>query len=71
MAVAPTRRPVVVDANIIINLIHADRLTLLGMIPGYDFIVPEDVMAEIVDPAQRAQLDRAVEDGRIRVTTIT
>ena len=71
MAVAHTRRPVVVDANIIINLIHADRLTLLGKIPGYDFIVPEDVMDEIVDPAQRAQLDRAVEDGRIRVTTIT
>ena len=70
MPVESVRRPVVVDANIIINLVHADRLTLLGTIPGYDFFVPEDVVAEIVEPTQRDQLDRAIWEGRVRVATI-
>ena len=71
MAIERTRRSVVVDANIIINLVHADRLTLFGTIPGYDFVAPEDVVAEIVEPTQRDQLDRVMADGRIRVATIT
>jgi predicted nucleic acid-binding protein len=66
-----TRRTVVVDANIVINLLHAERLALLGAIPEYDFVIPEDVVAEIVDPAQRTQLDRAIADGLLRVETIT
>ena len=52
-------------------MIHAGRLALLGDLPGHDFIVPEDVVAEIVDPRQREQLDRAIAAGRLRVETIT
>jgi predicted nucleic acid-binding protein len=71
VADVPTRRTVVVDANVIINLIHAELLALLGTIPGYEFVVAEEVVAEIVDPIQREQLDRALVDGRLRVETIT
>ena len=71
MADARPRRTVVVDANIVINLVHAGRLALLGTIPAYDFVVPEDVVAEIVDPAQREQLDRSIAEGRLCVETIT
>jgi len=48
----PTRI-VVTDANIIINLIHAGRLGLMGALPPYEFVVPEDVVSEITDPDQR------------------
>lgn len=71
MADVPTRRTVVVDANIIINLLHAGRLALLDAIPGYEFVIPEDVIAEVLDPTQREQVDRAISDAFLRVETIT
>ena len=64
-------RAIVVDANILINLLHVGRLALLAALPGYECIVPEDVVAEITDPIQRPQLDRAIADGYLRVETIT
>jgi predicted nucleic acid-binding protein len=66
-----TRRTVAVDANIVINLIHAARLAFFGAIPGYDFVAPEEVVAEIIDPSQREQLDRAIVNGGLRMETIT
>jgi len=33
----------VVDANIIINLLHVKRLALLAALPGYECVVPEEV----------------------------
>lgn len=68
---AAPQRTVVVDANVLINLIHVDRLGLLGALPGYRFVVPEDVVAEITDAAQRAQLDRATAASHLSVETIT
>jgi predicted nucleic acid-binding protein len=64
-------RTVVVDANIIINLIHIGRLSLLTSIPGYDFVLPVDVGAEIRQPEQRSELDGAVSTGTLRVESIT
>lgn len=68
---ARTRRIVVLDANVLINLAYAQRMALLRELPGYEFVVPEDVVAEIVDPPQRQQLDAAISDGYLRVETIT
>ncbi len=62
---------VTVDANILINLIHIERLTLLDAIPGYAFVVPQDVVAEAVVPAQRQHLDCAIAEERLRVEVIT
>ena len=71
MLAAVPSRTVVVDANIIINFIHVGRLPLLAAIPGYDCVVPEDVGAEITEPAHREQLQRAVAYGHLRIETIT
>ena len=62
------RRVVVTDANIIINLVHAGRLALLGALPPYAFLVPEDVVGEIVDPTQREELEAAITAGLMSET---
>jgi predicted nucleic acid-binding protein len=64
-------RTIVVDANILINLLHVGRVGLLAVLPGYDCVVPEDVVAEITDPIQRQQLEAAIASGSLRVETIT
>lgn len=69
-SVAPARI-VVADANVIINLIHAGHLALLGALPGYEFVVPEDVVSEVSDPAQQAALYATINAGHVRRETIT
>lgn len=71
MAGTPSPRTLVVDANIIINLLHVGRLALLATLPGYECVVPEEVVAEITSPAQRQELDVAISNGSLRVETIT
>jgi len=56
-----TLRIVVTDSNILINLLHAECLHLLGQLNGYEFVVLEDVIAEISVPAQAATLADAIE----------
>jgi predicted nucleic acid-binding protein len=65
------RRVVVTDANVLINLMHVDRLSLLGHLSGYEFVVPDHVRAEITDPAQVAMLDEAASRGFLRVEPVT
>jgi hypothetical protein len=43
-------RIVAADANILINFIHVQRLDLLGHLPEYEFVMPEEVRGEITDP---------------------
>jgi predicted nucleic acid-binding protein len=57
------RRIVVTDANVLINLIHADVLFLLGSIEGYEFFVVEEVISEISVPEQAAALAAAIANG--------
>jgi predicted nucleic acid-binding protein len=64
-------RVIVVDANILINFLHAGRLGLLTSLPGYEWVVPEDVVSEITDAAQRQQLDTAIANQQLRVETIS
>ena len=49
-----TNTVVVTDANVLINLVHIGRLDLLALLSGLDFVIPEEVTAEIKDPDQRA-----------------
>ncbi len=63
----PTR-VVVADANILINLCHAGLLTLLEQLPGFEFVVPGEVDAEITDPDQRKLIDELF--GRSKVTRL-
>jgi predicted nucleic acid-binding protein len=60
-------RTVVLDASVVINLIHAGRLDLLGKIDGYEFVVPEQVIAlEVTYPEQAKALSAALEAGWVR-----
>jgi predicted nucleic acid-binding protein len=63
----PVVRVVVTDSNVLINLMHVSRLGLLGSIPGHEFVVPDHVREEIVNPNQRALLDNAVNDGWLKL----
>jgi predicted nucleic acid-binding protein len=64
-------RTAIVDANVLINLIHVQRLGLLASLPGYEFVATGDVISEITHPAQRSALDAALSAGQLRWETIT
>lgn len=53
----------VMDTNVLINLIHVKRLGLLPRLGDFHFVVPENVVAELRDPAQKAELEAAIEAG--------
>ncbi len=61
----PTR-VVVTDANVLINLIHVDRLSLLGAIDRYDFVVLPEVEAEVSLPEHAKALASAIEAGHLQ-----
>ncbi len=54
---------VVSDASILINLAHTNHLRLLGNLPGYRFVVPDEVIAEVTTPEQSARLSEALAQG--------
>lgn len=61
---------VVTDANILINFMHAERLALLGMLTSFEFVLPAEVVSEITDPVQRAQLETALTRGELRTIVL-
>ncbi len=65
------RTVVVADANVLINLIHVDRLDLCAQLPGLKFVIPDHVHDEITHPEQRTVLDSAIEAGLFRIAHIT
>lgn len=67
----PSETVVVTDANVLINLIHADLLALLGDLPPYRFVVPDHVVNEITYAPQRKKLDAAIAAGSPVVVSIT
>jgi len=56
-------RIVVTDSSVVINLHHTSHLQLLARLPGFCFVVPEEVIAEITEPVQAELLNRFVADG--------
>jgi predicted nucleic acid-binding protein len=60
------RRIVVTDANVLINLIHVKALSLLGSLDGYEFVVVEEVVAEITVAEQVAALTDAIANGWVK-----
>ena len=55
----------VTDASVLINLIHVDRLYLLGALLGYEFIVPPEVEAEVRVPSHFEALERAFDERHL------
>lgn len=64
-------RTVLLDANVLINLIHVGRLELLRRLPGYTFVVTREVIAEIVQPGQRREVERAVASGILQTVELS
>ena len=71
MPAMTSARIALADANVLINLIHAQRLEMLASLPRYEFVAPEDVISEITDAAQRAALEEGLSAGYLRRETIS
>lgn len=67
----PTGRIVVADANVLINLIHVDRLGFCSDLPDHEFMVSDHVRQEISQPEQRANLDSALQSFALTMVSIT
>ena len=61
---------VVTDANVLINFCHIGQLPLLGALTPYRFFVPEEVINEITEPVQQAEVAGALAQGLIARTVI-
>ena len=70
MGQAETIRIVITYTSVLINLAHTGHLRLLGSTPGYRFLVAEEVLAEVQDPAQKDIVDSAIADGLLEKARI-
>src|SRR5260370_15457107 len=68
---SPPIRVVVTDTNILINLTHIGRLDLLGKLPPYSFVVPEEVVKEVKEPAQSQAVQTAISSGLLQIVQLT
>jgi hypothetical protein len=68
---SPPFRVVVTDTNILINLIHVGLLELLGKLPPYPFVAPEEVVKEVTDSHQTQALQTALSSGRLLEVQLT
>lgn len=66
-----TPRVVLVDACVLINLIHAERTDLLESLSEYDFRITVHVMDEITREDQAAKMEELLERGILRLEPIT
>lgn len=64
-------RVAVTDTNIVINLIHAQLLELLGRLPPYSFVIPEEVVKEVRDPDQAKAARTAISSGVLQLVQLT
>lgn len=71
MPSAPRETIIVTDANILINLIHVERLELLGALSAYRFVVPDHVAVEITIPEQQQQLQGALDRHDLAQESLT
>ena len=68
---APSLRVVVTDGNILINLSLINRLDLIRKLPPYSFVIPEQVVKEVKDPAQAAAIEAAISSGMLEEIQLT
>jgi predicted nucleic acid-binding protein len=61
---------VITDANVLINLAIADGMTLLRDLPAHEFVLPEEVRDEVIDPAHHARVQEAIAAGYLSVVRL-
>lgn len=64
-------RTVVVDATVVISLAKVGRLGLLGTLPGWLFVVPDQVVEEVTYPDQAEALRQVIQAGGLRQESST
>ena len=62
---------VIADTSVIINLCHTCHLLLLGKTSAFEFLVPDEVIAEITEPGQQRALGEALAAGALRKHSIS
>lgn len=58
---------VALDASVLINFLIIDRIDLLAALPGVEFVIPEQVAAEVNRPAQAQILQDGIQSGHVRM----
>lgn len=61
---------VVTDANVLINFLRIGQMPLLGALNAHRFLVPDEVLAEITDPAQQDVLGSVIASGCLRKVVV-
>lgn len=59
------------DTCVLINFCHIKRLSLLGELSGYRFILPDAVYAEITYAKQKVSIDAQIKAGNLGRESIT
>src|SRR3954447_3714 len=62
---------VVTDANVLINVIVGGLPDVFGRLPAHDFVVTDEVIAEITRPDQIEVLTEIVQSGGLRREALT
>jgi predicted nucleic acid-binding protein len=55
----------------LINLLHTGHLSLLGRLPGFRFVIPDEVIAEIVYTDQQQTVAEAIAAGFVQLESIS
>jgi predicted nucleic acid-binding protein len=56
---------VIIDTSVLINFAHVGRFDLVGRSAGLRTLVPVEVLAEVVVPAQRVAVEKAIASGEL------
>ena len=57
---------VALDASVLINFLVIAKIGLLSSLPGFGFVVPDEVASEIKRPSQAEVLAHALDNGHLR-----
>ena len=71
MLVATVRTVVVTDTSILINFLHTGHLWLLGRLPGFRFVIPDEVISEIAQADQQQIIAEAMAAGHVQRESIS
>ena len=63
---APQRRIVVTDANVVINLLHVDALPIVAGLSDYEFVIVDHAAEEITDEQHALALQIAFDQGHLK-----
>ena len=61
---------VLADASVLINFALAGLLEKLGALKEFSFAVPENVLAEIIDPIQRSLVEQAIDNSILALARV-